>query len=109
MSLVTQPEMSRKLARIRANPDIRKRGMAWWWDFVKEAEKVDRLDDLSPEFRIPIKQSLKELKDTDRILRLYLDNFWVQRVRLPLALHWVLRQYRVLSPAVCSCCHKMQY
>ncbi len=58
--LTVDPYWSRKLARIMRDPRIRKLGSGWWDEFVEEAGKVSRIDDLPKEYREVIKPLVEE-------------------------------------------------
>ena len=49
--LTVDPFWSRKLARVMRDPRIRELGTGWWHDFVEEAGKVSRIDDLPQQYR----------------------------------------------------------
>ena len=58
--LTVDPHWSRKLARIMRDPRIRELGTDWWHEFVEEAGKVSRIDDLPPQYREVIKPLVEE-------------------------------------------------
>ncbi len=58
--LTVDPFWSRRLARMKNDPSIRAMGTDWWHDFVEEAQKVSRIDDLPQEYREVIKPLIED-------------------------------------------------
>ncbi len=58
--LTVDPYWSRRLARVMRDPSIRRLGSGWWHDFVEEAQKVSRIDDLPQEYREVIGPLIEE-------------------------------------------------
>ena len=59
-NLVVDPYWSRKLARVKNDPRIRKLGGDWWDGFLDEAQKVSAIDELPKEYREVIKPLVEE-------------------------------------------------
>ncbi len=59
-NLVSAPDMSRALARVKNHPTVRAMPYGWWDRFLEEAERVSAIDDLSAEFRDVIKPLMEQ-------------------------------------------------